>query len=340
MKGVKFGNYHSYDDFNLILTQKTIGTPSPKTEIIDIPCSDGVLDLTEFFGEVKYNNRALSFEFSTTVPQDEFMALFSRVQNALHGQKMQIVLDDDSEWCYTGRITVSEWKAEKRIGKLTIDCDCEPYKSKLDKTSEMVYLCGRNLLNIDDAISYDSNGTWTKQAIGYMYSRGSATGASCKYYKILVRKGQKYTYYSNKSAGILTVYKDKLFGEVVGSTDFTTVTFTATETREYIFAFSVDASVTSALFAQMMLVEGDVVGEYEYYNSSTVTKDVVLENANKTAIPTLYAKGNITITKGTLKYSVSSGVYTLSNFPLSNGSNVLSFSGNGHAILEWSEGGL
>lgn len=134
MKGVKFGNYHSWDDFSLILSQKIIGTPSPKTETIDIPGGDGVLDLTNFFGEVKYNNRNLSFEFSTIVPQSEFMDLFTRVQNALHGQKMQIILDDDSEWQYTGRITVSEWKAEKAVGKLTIDCDCEPYKSRLGDT--------------------------------------------------------------------------------------------------------------------------------------------------------------------------------------------------------------
>ena len=134
MNGVRFGNYHSYDDFSLILTSKTIGTPTLKVETIDIPGSDGVLDLTDFFGEAKCNNRPLTFEFSSIVPPDEFMVLFSRVQNALHGQKMKIVLDDDAEWYYTGRISVSEWKADKNIGKLTIDCDCEPYKSKLLNT--------------------------------------------------------------------------------------------------------------------------------------------------------------------------------------------------------------
>jgi phage-related protein len=134
MKGVKFGEYHSWNDFSLILSEKTIGSPSPKTEVIDIPGGDGVLDLTEFFGEVKYNNRPLEFVFSTKVPQSEFLALFSRVQNALHGQKMRIVLDDDPEWFYVGRITVSEWKANKAIGKLTIDCDCEPYKTKINET--------------------------------------------------------------------------------------------------------------------------------------------------------------------------------------------------------------
>lgn len=134
MKGIKFGNYHSYDDFSLILSQKTISAPSPKVESIEIPGGDGVLDLTDFFGEVKYNNRELTFEFSCIVPQEQFMDLFSRIQNAIHGRKMQIVLDDDPEWYYIGRVTVPEWKTEKSIGKLTIECDCEPYKVKIAET--------------------------------------------------------------------------------------------------------------------------------------------------------------------------------------------------------------
>ena len=134
MKGINFGDFHSYRDFSLILSQKTISTPSPKTETIDIPGGDGVLDLTEFFGETKYNNRNLSFEFSSIIPRSFFMSQFSHIQDALHGQKMRIVLDDDPEWYYTGRISVSEWKAEKAVGKLTIDCDCEPYKTKLFET--------------------------------------------------------------------------------------------------------------------------------------------------------------------------------------------------------------
>ena len=134
MKGIKFGNYHSYDDFSLILSQKTIGAPSPKVEAIEIPGGDGALDLTDFFGEVKYNNRNLSFDFSTIIPQAGFLDLFSRIQNAIHGQKMQIVLDDDPGWYYIGRVTVPEWKTERNIGRLTIDCDCEPYKMKVAET--------------------------------------------------------------------------------------------------------------------------------------------------------------------------------------------------------------
>lgn len=150
MKGITFGNYHSYDAFQLILAAKTIGTPSPKTDTIDIPGGDGVLDLSEFFGETKYGNRTLSFEFSSLVIPSDFMSLFSMVQNALHGKKMTITLDDDPGWYYIGRISVSEWKADRNIGKLTIDCDCEPYKRQNSPTVITKAISGTSIIHLEN----------------------------------------------------------------------------------------------------------------------------------------------------------------------------------------------
>ena len=151
MKGIMFGNYHSWNDFQLILATKTIGTPSPKTETIDIPGGDGVLDLTEFFGETKYDNRNLSFEFSSMVIPSEFMTLFSTVQNALHGKKMTITLDDDPGWYYVGRISVSEWKADRNIGKLVVDCDCEPYKYQISPTVVNRSISGTSIITLQNS---------------------------------------------------------------------------------------------------------------------------------------------------------------------------------------------
>lgn len=151
MKGIMFGNYHSWNDFQLILASKTIGTPSPKTETIDIPGGDGVLDLTDFFGETKYSNRNLSFEFSTMVTPSDFMSLFSMVQDALHGRKLPIILDEDPEWYYTGRISVSEWKADRNIGKLTIDCDCEPYKYQISTTVVSKAISGTSTITLPNS---------------------------------------------------------------------------------------------------------------------------------------------------------------------------------------------
>lgn len=134
MKGVLFDNYHTFRDFSLVLSKKTIQTPNIKTKKVAVDGMDGELDLTDYFGDVSYENRDLSFEFTTLAKFTEFNDLFSKIQNALHGKKMKIVLDDDASFYYIGRIKVNEWKTDRRIGKVVIDCDCEPYKYKLYKT--------------------------------------------------------------------------------------------------------------------------------------------------------------------------------------------------------------
>ena len=134
MKGITFGNLHSYDDLKLILTEKEIGSPEAKVNKIDIPGGDSSLDLTDFFGEPKYEDLTHKFSFSTIVPQAQFLSLFSTVKNALHGKKMRIILDDDPLFFYMGRIKVSSFTNEKNVGQISVECDCEPYKYKLAKT--------------------------------------------------------------------------------------------------------------------------------------------------------------------------------------------------------------
>lgn len=135
MKGVTFGSLHSFTEWGLILSEKDIKSPKAKTKEVDIAGGDGVLDYTEYFGGVKYENRQQTFRFSKAniVPAD-FLTLFSTVQNALHGKKMKIILDDDPDHYYIGRVSVNEWKASKRLGEITIDVDAEPYKYSVTET--------------------------------------------------------------------------------------------------------------------------------------------------------------------------------------------------------------
>ena len=134
MKGITFGNLHSYRDLNLILGKKEMGSPGVKEKKIEIEGADSVLDLTEFFGEAKYDNVTHRFEFSTMVAASEFLSLFSTIKNALHGKKMRIILDDDPHFYYMGRLHVSKFTNEKNIGIVSVEADCEPYKYKLEKT--------------------------------------------------------------------------------------------------------------------------------------------------------------------------------------------------------------
>ena len=152
MKGITFGNYHSYNDLNLILNAKEIGSPAIKERKIEIEGADGFLDLTDFFGgEPKYENVTHRLEFSTIVQQPGFLSLYSTVKNALHGKKMRIILDDDPLFYYLGRISVSPLTKEKNIGKITIECDCEPYKYKLNKTVVSVAIADTKMITLTNS---------------------------------------------------------------------------------------------------------------------------------------------------------------------------------------------
>lgn len=134
LKQVYFENYASYDDFHLYLSSYTIGAPAPKTEEVEIEGADGKLDLSDYFGEVKFENRTLTFNFSCIRHPREFNTIYSKLQNTIHGQKMKISHDDDKGFYYIGRVSLDDWETNSRVGSITIKCDCEPYKYKQNKT--------------------------------------------------------------------------------------------------------------------------------------------------------------------------------------------------------------
>lgn len=134
MKGIRFGDLHSYDDLKLILNSKELGAQKVKSKKLDIEGADGSLDLTEFFGVPRYEDVTHKFTFSTILPQNQFIRQFTDIKNAIHGKKMRIILDDDPLFFWAGRCHVSGFTSEKGVGKVEIECDCEPYKYRIEKT--------------------------------------------------------------------------------------------------------------------------------------------------------------------------------------------------------------
>ena len=131
LDGVLFDNWHSLRDFSLILQKKTIEPPNVKTSTVDVEGMDGELDLTDFFGEPFYENRKISMDFiAYSVRYDDFDALFSKIQNAIHGKKMKVVFDSDASFYWIGRATVNEWRTDRTSGSVSIEIDAEPYKYK------------------------------------------------------------------------------------------------------------------------------------------------------------------------------------------------------------------
>ncbi len=135
MIGVKFDAYHSWDNWNLVLQSISIGMPEPKTNSVDIPGANGSLDLTETLtGEVVYENRELSFKFETAeqLTGKSWADLISEIATALHGKRMNIILDDDPDWIYNGRCIIDAFSTSVAKQEITIKCDCDPFKTDSD----------------------------------------------------------------------------------------------------------------------------------------------------------------------------------------------------------------
>lgn len=135
MKGVTFGEIHSYLDLNLILAPFTPAPAEPKVNFLEIPGRDGHLDLTEANGEVKFNSREFVFTF-TVAPGDTltFDERLSAVSNALNGLRCKITLDRDPGYYWQGRCAVSEYDQDKNIGQIEVTATVDPYKLKQDAT--------------------------------------------------------------------------------------------------------------------------------------------------------------------------------------------------------------
>jgi len=148
MIGISFGRYHSFKDFGLLLQGKEIGSPAIKVSKIDIPGADGSLDVTDYFGGAKFENVKHKFEFTTIAPRTEYYSLFSTIKNAIHGKKERIVIDGDPSFYYVGRCSVSAFTNDKGAGFVTVECDCEPYKYKQNKTTVTKDISGTQVITL------------------------------------------------------------------------------------------------------------------------------------------------------------------------------------------------
>lgn len=137
MKGIKFGDVHSYNDLNLVLSSVSIPPATAKTNFVDIPGGDGSVDLTEALGEVRYNDRGCTFTF-TVFPFEDFEEKKRIVSNLLNGKRCKITVDKDPDYYWIGRCSIDEYATEKRIRKIVVGAMVAPYKLKHNQTQVTV----------------------------------------------------------------------------------------------------------------------------------------------------------------------------------------------------------
>lgn len=343
MKGILFGSYHSYNDMHLILTKKEIGSPAVKVNKIEVEGADSFLDLTDFFGEPKYENVRHKFDFSTI--ESDSLSLFSNVKNKLHGKKVRIVLDDDPTFFYVGRLHVSPYTNEKGIGSLNIEADCEPYKYKMEMSRKVVQFYGKNILNLENTEQGVLNAT-----VGMTFEQLTA-------YTTTTRLRSKVPFYIKPSTQY-TFTIPSGFKAAVRQFDNNNVLVASSAwvTSPYVFrtsskaatlaiyiAFAVDGTIiqSDVLGKAFQLEEGGTSTAFEAYDLTEQTVSAFLENSRMPSVPDVYSQDDVTITNGEETFFVRSGeTLHIDEFELKEGSNQFNITGTGIVVFDWQEGVL
>ena len=127
---------NTWEDWHLIPSSRpAIVHPSIVTKYIDIPGSDGQLDLSEYLtGKVNYGTRNGSLSFAVDNYHEDWETIRQKMANFLHGKKIKMKLEDDQKYFYQGRFTVGNWESGSDHSSISISYVLDPYKYEIQLT--------------------------------------------------------------------------------------------------------------------------------------------------------------------------------------------------------------
>lgn len=133
---ITFGTKNTWDDWHLIpKSRPVINPPTVKTNYVEIPGGDGVLDLsTALSGRPTFANRTGTLDFYVDNDFKSWHALYSEIMKYLHGVRMRLILEDDPAYYYEGRFSVNEWRSDKHCSSISIDYNVSPYKKDISSS--------------------------------------------------------------------------------------------------------------------------------------------------------------------------------------------------------------
>lgn len=116
------GKVFRLTDYGLFLKYFDAPEPEPKTYIESIEGADGDLDLTEWAGVIRYENRPVTFGIRDM--NDTWWREFAAFAN---GKNLKITHSDDPEHYYYGRCTLKH-QTRKRVTDVEVQASCNPYR--------------------------------------------------------------------------------------------------------------------------------------------------------------------------------------------------------------------
>lgn len=126
------GERNTLTDFHLYHVKRpNMGTAEPDFNFLELPALDGHLDLTEALDQqIHYKPREGSWTFRYFGTLGNAATIASNIQNYLQGQQMKIILSDEPNFYWTGRVWLSDVKYKKaeQVADFVISYIVDPYR--------------------------------------------------------------------------------------------------------------------------------------------------------------------------------------------------------------------
>lgn len=139
--GIKFkvGNTtkDTWTDWRIVPTSRpVVNPPEAAIDMVMIPGASEALDLSDAVsGYPTYGIRSGQWEFRV-INKTLWAEVYSMIMNFLQGKSVQVILNDDPAYYYTGRCQVNQWQSDQNFSNIVIDYQLNPYKYFVQDSNE------------------------------------------------------------------------------------------------------------------------------------------------------------------------------------------------------------
>lgn len=137
LPGLSISGQDTYETWEMIPTKRLhVVPPEPKTTYVDLPGANGGLDYTELLtNEPTFGYRKGSWEF-LLIPGDQWESVYYNLCETLHGKRHTVILQDDPNWYFTGRLKINEWQSNAYNSLITIDYVLDPERKSVSGSGD------------------------------------------------------------------------------------------------------------------------------------------------------------------------------------------------------------
>lgn len=137
--GVTIDGMHTFRDYHMLpTTPPVIEPPEPVIYTVQVPGMDGELDMSESLtGHVQFGMRSGHMGYLLYCPRERWYVVYRQLLEAFHGQMCDVILDEEPDVKYRGRLQITEVNFDGKScqAQITIEGTFYPWPTETSDTS-------------------------------------------------------------------------------------------------------------------------------------------------------------------------------------------------------------